>query len=51
MAYESSDDGHKSHPTPLLMSSLASVALEAVDFASEPKNSLHGSTKMGRFYV
>jgi hypothetical protein len=36
MAYESSDDGHRSHPTPLLMPSLASVALEAVYFASEP---------------
>jgi hypothetical protein len=36
MAYESSDDGHKSHPTPSLMPSLASVALKAVNFASKP---------------
>jgi hypothetical protein len=36
MAYESSDNGHKSHPTPSLMPSLASVVLEAVNFASEP---------------
>jgi hypothetical protein len=36
MAYESSDDGHKSHPTPSLTPSFASVALEAVNFASEP---------------
>jgi hypothetical protein len=33
MASKSSDDGHKSHPTSLLMSPLASVALEAVNFA------------------
>jgi hypothetical protein len=37
MASKSSDDGHKSHPTPSLMPSLASVADEAVNFASEPK--------------
>jgi hypothetical protein len=33
MASESSDDGHKSHPTASLMPPLASVALEAVNFA------------------
>jgi hypothetical protein len=33
MAFESSDDDHKSNPTPLLMPSLASVALEAVNFS------------------
>jgi hypothetical protein len=33
MASKSSGDGHHSHPTPSPMPSLASVALEAVDFA------------------
>jgi hypothetical protein len=33
MASESSDDGHKSHPTSSLMPPLASVALKAVNFA------------------
>jgi hypothetical protein len=33
MASKSSDDGHKSHQTPLLMPPLASAALEAVNFA------------------
>jgi hypothetical protein len=33
MVSKSSDDGHKSHPTPSLMPSLASVADEAVNFA------------------
>jgi hypothetical protein len=33
MAFKSSDDGHKSHPTPSLMPSLASVADEAINFA------------------
>jgi hypothetical protein len=33
MASESSDDGHKSHPTPSLMPFLVSVALEAFNFA------------------
>jgi hypothetical protein len=47
MASESSDDGHKSHPTSPLMLSLASAAIKAVNLASEPKNSLRGSTKMG----
>jgi hypothetical protein len=37
MAFKSSDDGHRSHPTPSLMPSLASAALEAINFASEPK--------------
>jgi hypothetical protein len=35
MASESSDDGHKSHPTPSLMPPLASIAPEAVNFAEE----------------
>jgi hypothetical protein len=33
MASESLDDGHKSHPTSSLMPSLASSAIEAVNFA------------------
>jgi hypothetical protein len=33
MASKSSCDGHKSHPTPSQMSPLASVAVEAVNFA------------------
>jgi hypothetical protein len=33
MAPESSDDGRQSHPTPSLMPHLASIALEAVNFA------------------
>ena len=33
MASESSDDGRQSHPAPSLMPPLASVALEAIDFA------------------
>jgi hypothetical protein len=33
MASKSSDDGHKSHPTPSPMPSLVSVALSAIDFA------------------
>jgi hypothetical protein len=33
MASKSSDDGHKSHPTPSLMPPLASIADEAIDFA------------------
>jgi hypothetical protein len=36
MVSKSSDDGHKSHPTPLSMPSLASVALPAIDFAVGP---------------
>jgi hypothetical protein len=37
MAFKSSDNGHRSHPTPLLMPPLTSVALEAINFASELK--------------
>jgi hypothetical protein len=33
MASESSGDGYKSHPTPLLMPPLASEAIDAIDFA------------------
>jgi hypothetical protein len=35
MASKSSDDGHKSHPTPSLMPPLASVADEAVNFVED----------------
>jgi hypothetical protein len=34
MAFKPSNDGHRSHPTPSLMPSLASVAIEAVNLAS-----------------
>jgi hypothetical protein len=34
MAFKSSEDDHRSHPTPFLMPSLASAALKAVNFAS-----------------
>jgi hypothetical protein len=51
MASESSGDGHKSHPTSSLMPSLTSAAIVAVNLASEEKNSLHGSTEMGRWPV
>jgi hypothetical protein len=37
MAFKSSDNGHRSHPTPSLMPSLASVAIEAVNLASWPE--------------
>jgi hypothetical protein len=50
MAYESSDDGHKSHPTPSLMLSPPLLSRPSI-LPRSRTNNLRGSTKMGRFYV
>jgi hypothetical protein len=51
MASKSSDDGHKRHPTPSLMPSLASVADEAVNLAVAPTKQPPHRLKIGRWWV